>query len=195
MGHPPPPLLAQGHVASEITTGDELVLTEMVFNGVFNSLNPEQICSLLSAFIWREKAGEVCGPVGSPLSQSECMLRAGGMGGAPECMLTVVMMPMRGPFSCAGTGGCRLCDARLVSVHVHLLPGAVQEPAACSPGSHPPPGSTPPATPCRAASSCGRTWRHPLVSCERRRGGWPRWQLTAACRWTRMSMSTASSRT
>ena len=45
----------KGRVACEISTGDELLLTELIFNGVFNSLLPEQSASLLSCFVFTEK--------------------------------------------------------------------------------------------------------------------------------------------
>lgn len=45
----------KGRVACEISTGDELLLTEMVFNGVFNDLTPEQCAALLSCFVFDEK--------------------------------------------------------------------------------------------------------------------------------------------
>lgn len=48
----------KGRVACEISSGDELLLTEMIFNGVFNDLNPEQIVSLLSCFAFQEKVDE-----------------------------------------------------------------------------------------------------------------------------------------
>ncbi|KAG9015610.1 ATP-dependent RNA helicase mtr4 [Tulasnella sp. 427] len=46
----------KGRVACEISTGDELLLTEMIFNGVFNSLSPEQCAALLSCFVFGEKS-------------------------------------------------------------------------------------------------------------------------------------------
>ncbi|EPQ31762.1 uncharacterized protein PFL1_01094 [Pseudozyma flocculosa PF-1] len=46
----------KGRVACEISTGDELLLTEMVFNGVFNELTPEQCAALLSCFVFGEKS-------------------------------------------------------------------------------------------------------------------------------------------
>ena len=45
----------KGRVACEISTGDELLLTELIFNGVFNSLEPEQCAALLSCFVFDEK--------------------------------------------------------------------------------------------------------------------------------------------
>lgn len=45
----------KGRVACEISSGDELLLTELIFNGVFNSLHPEQCAALLSCFVFTEK--------------------------------------------------------------------------------------------------------------------------------------------
>ena len=45
----------KGRVACEISSGDELLLTEMVFNGVFNDLTPQQVAALLSCFVFDEK--------------------------------------------------------------------------------------------------------------------------------------------
>ncbi|KAI0360780.1 antiviral helicase [Trametes cingulata] len=49
----------KGRVACEISTGDELLLTELIFNGVFNSLSPEQCAGLLSCFVFTEKSEQV----------------------------------------------------------------------------------------------------------------------------------------
>ncbi|KAG7096383.1 hypothetical protein E1B28_003827 [Marasmius oreades] len=46
----------KGRVACEISTGDELLLTELVFNGVFNALEPEQCAALLSCFVFDVKS-------------------------------------------------------------------------------------------------------------------------------------------
>ncbi|TFY77707.1 hypothetical protein EWM64_g6305 [Hericium alpestre] len=46
----------KGRVACEINTGDELLLTELMFNGVFNPLSPEQCAGLLSCFVFAEKS-------------------------------------------------------------------------------------------------------------------------------------------
>ncbi|TFK37029.1 rRNA-processing arch domain-containing protein [Crucibulum laeve] len=46
----------KGRVACEISSGDELLLTELIFNGVFNSLTPEQCAALLSCFVFTEKS-------------------------------------------------------------------------------------------------------------------------------------------
>lgn len=45
----------KGRVACEISTGDELLLTELIFNGAFNTLEPEHCAALLSCFVFDEK--------------------------------------------------------------------------------------------------------------------------------------------
>jgi len=37
-------------------SADELVVTELLFNGVFNDLTPEQCCALMSCFAFQEKS-------------------------------------------------------------------------------------------------------------------------------------------
>ena len=49
----------KGRTACELTSGDELLITEMLFNGLFNDLNPNQIASLLSCFVFEEKAEQL----------------------------------------------------------------------------------------------------------------------------------------
>jgi ATP-dependent RNA helicase DOB1 len=49
----------KGRVACEISTGDELLLTELIFNGVFNPLSPEQCAALLSCFVFTEKVSDI----------------------------------------------------------------------------------------------------------------------------------------
>ncbi|KAI8919548.1 rRNA-processing arch domain-containing protein [Entophlyctis helioformis] len=48
----------KGRVACEISAGDELVLTELIFNGVFNDLSVEQTVALLSCFAFGERASD-----------------------------------------------------------------------------------------------------------------------------------------
>ena len=45
----------KGRVACEISTGDELLLSELIFDCVFNPLLPEQCAALLSCFVFEEK--------------------------------------------------------------------------------------------------------------------------------------------
>uniref|UniRef100_A0A8C7SKP8 Exosome RNA helicase MTR4 n=1 Tax=Oncorhynchus mykiss TaxID=8022 RepID=A0A8C7SKP8_ONCMY len=49
----------KGRVACEISSADELLLTEMVFNGLFNDLSAEQVTALLSVFIFQENVNEM----------------------------------------------------------------------------------------------------------------------------------------
>ncbi|OAG29346.1 ATP-dependent RNA helicase DOB1 [Nematocida displodere] len=48
-------VLMKGKVASEISSGDELLLTEMLFNNELSALSPGRICSLLSCIVFDEK--------------------------------------------------------------------------------------------------------------------------------------------
>jgi len=45
----------KGRVACEINAADELVLTELIFSGVFADLAIEQVVALLSCFVFQEK--------------------------------------------------------------------------------------------------------------------------------------------
>lgn len=49
----------KGRVACEISSMDELLVTELMFNGVFNNLTPQQCSALLSCFVFDEKAKEM----------------------------------------------------------------------------------------------------------------------------------------
>uniref|UniRef100_A0A4W5MXB9 Exosome RNA helicase MTR4 n=1 Tax=Hucho hucho TaxID=62062 RepID=A0A4W5MXB9_9TELE len=49
----------KGRVACEISSADELLLTEMVFNGLFNDLTAEQVTALLSVFVFQENVNEM----------------------------------------------------------------------------------------------------------------------------------------
>ena len=48
----------KARVACEISTGDELMLSELLFNGFFNDLTPEQTAAVLSVFVFEEKTKE-----------------------------------------------------------------------------------------------------------------------------------------
>ena len=48
----------KGRVACEISTGDELMLTELIFHGVFNDLSIAQTVALLSCFVFQEKSNQ-----------------------------------------------------------------------------------------------------------------------------------------
>ncbi|KAL2801474.1 rRNA-processing arch domain-containing protein [Aspergillus keveii] len=56
----------KARVACEISTGDELMLSELLFNGFFNKLTPEQAAAVLSVFVFEEKSKET-----PPLSKDE----------------------------------------------------------------------------------------------------------------------------
>lgn len=46
----------KARVACQISTGDELLLTELMFDRFFNELSPETCAAVLSCFIFEEKA-------------------------------------------------------------------------------------------------------------------------------------------
>ncbi|WEW55520.1 ATP-dependent RNA helicase mtr4 [Emydomyces testavorans] len=48
----------KARVACEISSGDELMLSEMLFNGFFNTLTPEQCAAVLSVFVFEENSKE-----------------------------------------------------------------------------------------------------------------------------------------
>ena len=48
----------KARVACEISTGDELMLSELLFNRFFNDLTPEQCAAVMSCFVFEEKVGE-----------------------------------------------------------------------------------------------------------------------------------------
>ncbi|XP_073269885.1 DExH-box ATP-dependent RNA helicase DExH9 [Primulina huaijiensis] len=52
----------KGKVACEISSADELTLTELMFNGVLKDVKVEEMISLLSCFVWREKLQEAQKP-------------------------------------------------------------------------------------------------------------------------------------
>jgi ATP-dependent RNA helicase DOB1 len=48
----------KGRVACEVNTADELLVTELIFNGVFNDLDAAQTAALLSCLVYEEKGND-----------------------------------------------------------------------------------------------------------------------------------------
>ncbi|KAL6956293.1 Exosome RNA helicase MTR4, partial [Sarracenia purpurea var. burkii] len=46
----------KGKIACELSSGEELLMTELIFNGIFSELNPAQCVALLSCFMCDEKS-------------------------------------------------------------------------------------------------------------------------------------------
>lgn len=68
----------KGRVACELSSADELLITEMIFNGVFNNLTTEQSVSLLSTFVCDEKSAEAprsAEELSGPLRQMQDLAR------------------------------------------------------------------------------------------------------------------------
>ncbi|CAH0390444.1 unnamed protein product [Bemisia tabaci] len=49
----------KGRIACELSSGEELLMTEMMFNGMFNDLDVPQCVAILSCFVCDEKSNEV----------------------------------------------------------------------------------------------------------------------------------------
>ncbi len=45
-------------VAAELQSADELVLSELVFDGTFSDANAEQVVALLASVVWREHGSD-----------------------------------------------------------------------------------------------------------------------------------------
>lgn len=59
-------------------SADELLLTELIFNGVFGQLSAQQSCALLSCFVFDEKSNEapkLTEELSGPLRQMQVSLR------------------------------------------------------------------------------------------------------------------------
>ena len=68
----------KGRIACELSSADELLLTEMVFNGLFNEISPEQSAAILSCFVFDEKSNEMpklTEALSGPLRQMQEMAR------------------------------------------------------------------------------------------------------------------------
>ena len=46
----------KGKVGCEISAGDEILLTDLLFSGFFNEMQPNEIAALLSSFVHDENA-------------------------------------------------------------------------------------------------------------------------------------------
>lgn len=61
---------AKGRIAAEVEAVDELVLSELIFDGVFLSLTPQQIAALLSCLFDFEKNSGDKRPLSPPLAKA-----------------------------------------------------------------------------------------------------------------------------
>lgn len=80
----------KGQVACSLATGDELVLAEMLFGGVFRDLSGDQLAALCSCFVWSEKSeragARIPETLEGPLAAlRDCARRVGKV--AQECRL------------------------------------------------------------------------------------------------------------
>ena len=68
----------KGRVACELNGADELLMTEMIFNGLFNSLSVPQMTALISCFVCDEKSNEmprITDELSGPLRQMQDIAR------------------------------------------------------------------------------------------------------------------------
>lgn len=68
----------KGRIACELSSADELLLTEMIFNGMFNEMAPELCAAVLSCFVCDEKTSEMpklADGLSGPLKQMQDMAR------------------------------------------------------------------------------------------------------------------------
>ena len=71
-------LSSKGRFCCELSTADELVVTDMVFDGLFNDLSVEQAVALLSCFIHKEAVKEIkklAGPLQAPFEKLQNIAR------------------------------------------------------------------------------------------------------------------------
>lgn len=65
----------KGRVACEVNTSDELIATEIVFEGILNDLDPPEIVAALSALVFQDKSGDEELSVELPESLRTCCMR------------------------------------------------------------------------------------------------------------------------
>ncbi|XP_060529322.1 exosome RNA helicase MTR4 [Cylas formicarius] len=68
----------KGRVACELSSADELLITEMMFSGMFGKLTPQQSCALLSCFVCDERSNEaptLSDQLSGPLRQMQDLAR------------------------------------------------------------------------------------------------------------------------
>jgi len=77
----------KGRVACEVSTSDELLVTELVFAGVFQQLSATQLAALLSCLVNEDHGSNA--PKGG---------KGGGAAAAPNPLLKISTLTMRGPY-------------------------------------------------------------------------------------------------
>ena len=65
-------------IACDLSSADELLLTEMLFNGLFNEMDPAQTAAVLSCFVCDERSNEMpkmSGELSGPLRTMQDMAK------------------------------------------------------------------------------------------------------------------------
>merc|ERR1712224_769950 len=68
----------KGRIACDLSSADELLLTEMLFNGLFNEMDPAQTAAVLSCFVCDERSNEMpkmSGELSGPLRTMQDMAK------------------------------------------------------------------------------------------------------------------------
>ena len=127
----------KGLAASEISTGDELLSTELMFNGVFGGLNRHQLVALVSVLVPTEKSN-VRDPTSSSichLNMHACMqpLACDDAGISKSYIEGAVPMAFcsRKPVMCAACLEGQGCRALLL---LHILVSTLGGPSTCAGG-------------------------------------------------------------
>jgi len=85
-----------------VHSADELLVTELLFNGVFNDLTPEQCCALLSCFVFQEKSHRhprLTEQLSGPLRLLQVLYYYLTTGDYLLTLLFVCLAPARYPFN------------------------------------------------------------------------------------------------
>ena len=82
-------LSPKGRFACELSTGDELVLTDLIFDGIFNELTSEQCVGLLSCFVHKEGQTDDSTKIRNDLTASIRSLQLTARNISKVCMISI----------------------------------------------------------------------------------------------------------
>lgn len=96
----------KGRVAAEVNTSDELIFTEMIFEGLLGPLSPAECAALLSVLVFQEKSGreEQTFPPIADDDGSISFLNAGGAAAATAASAPAAAPPVGAVYVAGGSG-------------------------------------------------------------------------------------------
>lgn len=107
----------KGKVACEISTADELTLTELMFSGVLKDVNAEEMVALLSCFVWQENLKDAQKPreeldlLFSQLQETSRRVANVQLECKVSTYLTLIFFPLySGQPLVRLHGNCKLCE-------------------------------------------------------------------------------------